>query len=189
MPRRAIPLITGQYYHLYNRGHNRASIFFEPDNFTFFLQRLRRYVAPEHARVIAYVLMPNHYHLLIKAQTDHLSHAMQLFGISYTKAMNTRFHRSGALFQGAFQSKLVDQDAYLLHLSRYIHLNPVRARLVQHPQDWMYFSYREYLGIRDGTLPQPQAVLNQFDNVNDYCTFVESYTAKDREHIQPFLFP
>jgi putative transposase len=188
MPRRAIPLITGCCYHLYNRGHNRASIFFEPDNFTFFLHRLRRYVAREHASVIAYVLMPNHYHLLVQAQTDRLSHAMQLLGISYTKAINTRFHRSGALFQGAFQSKLVNHDAYLLHLSRYIHLNPVRARLVWHPEDWQYSSYLDYVGLREGTLPQHEAVLSQFNNQNDYRAFVETYTAQDREYIQPFLF-
>jgi REP element-mobilizing transposase RayT len=101
--------------------------------------------------VITYVLMPNHYHLLIQARTDSLSHAMQLFGISYTKAINKRFQRTGVLLQGAFQAKLVDRDNYLLHLSRYIHLNPVRAGLVQHPEDWNYSSYRDYVGLRNGT--------------------------------------
>jgi REP element-mobilizing transposase RayT len=151
MPRRTVPLIAGRHYHLYNRGHNRAQIFFEPENYTFFLRQLRTYVAAKHAHVITYVLMPNHYHLLIQARTDSLSHAMQLFGISYTKAINKRFQRTGVLLQGAFQAKLVDRDNYLLHLSRYIHLNPVRAGLVQHPEDWNYSSYRDYVGLRNGT--------------------------------------
>ena len=90
MPRRAVPLIAGHYYHVYNRGNNRAPIFFEAESYRFFLWQLREFVVPFHARVIAYALMPNHYHLLIQAQTDALSHAMQLFGISYAKAINKR---------------------------------------------------------------------------------------------------
>jgi REP element-mobilizing transposase RayT len=104
------------------------------ENYLFFLHRLRRYLVPEHAQVLAYVLMSNHYHLLIQAVTDDLSHAMQLFGISYTKAINKRFGRTGTLFQGTFKAKLVDRDEYLLHLSRYLHLNPVQAGLVQSPE-------------------------------------------------------
>src|SRR5258708_25638612 len=99
MPRRTVPLIAGHYYHLYNRGNNRAPIFFEQENYFFFLRQLREYVVQEDAHVIAYVLMPNHYHLLVQARTDRLSHAMQLFGISYTKAINKRFDRVGAVFQ------------------------------------------------------------------------------------------
>ena len=87
---------------------------------------------------------------------------MQNFAISYTKAMNERYHRAGSLFQGAFQARLVDKDEYLLHLSRYIHLNPVQAGLVKQPQDWVYSSYQEYIGLRKGTLPRPEIVLAQF---------------------------
>ena len=189
MPRREVRLIAGQYYHLYNRGHNRARIFFEPENYAFFLRRLREYVVPKHACVIAYMLIANHYHLLVRLQTDNLSHAMQLLGISYTKAINTRFQRTGALFQGAFQAKLIDRDEYLLHLSRYIHLNPVRAGLVQRAEDWPYSSYSDYLGLRNGTLPQPQLVLDHFASRADYQAFVEAYAPQDRETIAHLLFP
>src|SRR5688572_24256980 len=112
MPRRTIPLIAGNYYHLYNRGHNRDTIYFEPENYLFFLRRLREYVTSEHASVIAYALMPNHFHLMIQAQTDNVSHAMQLLSISYTKAINARYARTGAVFQGAFQAKPIDRDEY-----------------------------------------------------------------------------
>jgi REP element-mobilizing transposase RayT len=203
MPRRTVPLVEGHFYHLYNRGHNRSPIFFEPANYAFFLQRLREYVVPANALAIAYVLMPNHYHLMIQATTNNVSHAMQLFAISYTKAINKRFDRVGALFQGAFHAIEVDRDEYLLHLSRYIHLNPVRARLVRHPRDWAFSSYPDYVGLREGTSPSPAAVLRQFARPSQisevsetseilrcrdvYAKFVESYAANDRKIIAHLL--
>lgn len=75
MPRRTVPLIAGSFYHLYNRGHNRAPIFFENENYRFMLQELREFVVKD-ALIVAYVLMPNHYHLLVRAESDKLSHAM-----------------------------------------------------------------------------------------------------------------
>jgi REP-associated tyrosine transposase len=208
MPRRTVPLLAGHYYHLYNRGNNRGPIFFQQENYAFFLRQLREHVVAKDAQVIAYVLMPNHYHLLVQAATDDLSHAMQLFGISYTKAINKRFERVGALFQGAFRAKEVDQDEYLLHLSRYIHLNPVRAGLVQQPQQWLFSSYSDYIGQRNGTLPRSAVVLGQFavkapasqtsevletsevwaEARRRYKAFVESYLPDKREVIAHLLF-
>ena len=188
MPRRDTRLVSGQYYHLYNRGHNRRRVFFDQDNYDFFLRGLRRFVVREAASIVAYVLMPNHYHMLIRAETDDCSRAMQRLGISYTKAINKRFQRTGALFQGAFQAKLVDRDEYLAHLSRYLHLNPLRAGLVRRAEEWAYSSYREYIGLRKGTLPQTEIVLAQFRSAADYRTFVESYVTPDRDVISHLLF-
>jgi REP element-mobilizing transposase RayT len=196
-------LVSGCYYHFYNRGHNRAPIFFEQANYAFFLTRLREYIAPKHAQILAYVLMPNHYHLLLRAESNDLSHAMQLFGISYTKAINKRFERVGTVFQGAFRAKHVDQDEYLLHLSRYIHLNPVRARLVSQPHAWAFSSYCEYVGLRNGTLPQPELVLQELAQTSEvsktsevwlpaarkrYQAFVDAYLPCDRQKIACLLF-
>ncbi|WP_287706938.1 MULTISPECIES: transposase [unclassified Microcystis] len=145
MPYRQNIFQPGQYYHIYNRGNNRQDIFFERENYLFFLRLVRKYLL-ETLDVIAYCLMPNHYHLLIQLKKAELSAAMQAFSLSYTKAINRRYGRVGSLFQGRFQAILVNDTEYLLNLSRYIHCNPVKAGLVSQPQEWEFSSFREYVG-------------------------------------------
>lgn len=195
MPRRIVPLVPQQYYHVYNRGHNKDKIFFELKNYKFFLNRFRKYVAGNHAQVIAYVLMPNHYHFLLEISSEDFSIAMQKFSISYVKSINKRYNRTGSLFEGAFQARRIDRNEYLLHLPRYIHLNPVLAGLVRHPEDWVYSSYREYIGLRNGTLPRPDIILSQFQTsqtseiseisevYRQYQLFVEDYRLEELDSI------
>ena len=175
MPRRSVDLVAGECYHLYNRGNNRQPIFYERDNHLFFLRRLREYLIPI-LDIAAYCLMPTHYHLLVLLKEADLSHRMQLFSIAYTKAMNKRYDRVGALFQGAFRVRHVEDDGYLAQLSCYIHLNPVMGGLVERPEDWEFSSYREYIGLRRGTLPKPEIVLSQFASPQAYREFVEDFT-------------
>ena len=133
---RKTPLISEHYYHIYNRGGNFEHIFFQTENWLYFLRRLRRYCNPLLGAIIAYCLMPNHYHLLIHLKTDEFSqNVMQPFSVSYTKAINKQQGRVGPLFQGPFQAKIADKNEYLLHLSRYIHLTPVSAGLVGTAED------------------------------------------------------
>ena len=172
---RTTRLSPGQYYHLYNRGVNRQPIFFCDENWLFFVRRLRHYFNPELAEIIAYCLMPNHYHLLVYVKCEDAGReVMQPFTVSYTKAINKQQQRSGHLFQGPFEAKHVNRDAYLKWLTRYIHLNPVEAGLVAAPADWVYSSYREYIGLRQGTLPSPEIVVSQFPSIEAYREFVES---------------
>jgi hypothetical protein len=131
--------------------------------------------------------MPNHFHLLLCPADDQFSRHMQRFSISYTKAINKRFDRVGALFQGKFQALLVDRNETLLHLSRYVHLNPVEAGLVKRAQDWEFSSYREYVGLRPGTLPRPGVILSQFPTSDGYRRFVESYEPADKGIISRLL--
>ena len=182
-----ITYIPGHYYHIYNRGVNRQPIFFTNRNWGFFIQRLREYFTEETAIIIAYCLMPNHYHLLIQVICDDFGKTvMQPFSTSYTKAINEEQTRVGSLFQGRYKGRHVDKDGYLLHLSRYIHRNPVTAKLVPHPADWHYSSYRDYVGMRQGTLPQPDVVLSQFASVADYAAYVEE--GDDDPEIKHLLF-
>jgi putative transposase len=193
MPRRTTPLISGEYYHVYNRGNNRQDVFFERRNYLLFLWSVRKYLLNATdlgagVTIVAYCLMPNHFHLLMHLLDDHFSRRMQRLSISFTKALNTRYNRVGALFQGQFQAILVDTDEYLLHLSRYIHLNPVAAGLVARPQDWDFSSYREYTGTRSGTLVTPDIVLGQFGSRAEYSRFVDAYKPVDHKQIKHLLF-
>jgi REP element-mobilizing transposase RayT len=203
MPRREIAFQPGEYYHLYNRGVNRERIFFEPENYVFFLRRLREHLMPV-LEVVAYCLMPTHYHLLVQVKqtpqtsevsktsevsdaSARISAAMMRLAVSYTKAVNKRYERVGPLFQGAFQARHVERDEYLVHLSRYIHLNPWAAGHVGHAEEWAYSSYPDYLGLRQGTLPAPGAVLGQFSSLNAYRQFVEGHASETEERIARLL--
>lgn len=207
MPRREVELGEGEHYHLYNRGNNREPIFLERENYLFFLRLVDQYLLPV-LDVVAYCLMPTHYHLLvlIRKQTSEpsknpevshngrglgispVSSGMMRFSVSYTKAMNKRYGRVGSVFQGAFQAKRVDSDAYLVHLSRYLHLNPVLAGYSTVPEEWEFSSYPEYIGLRAGRLPNPQVVLSLFPSREAYREFVESYVAADQQTVKHLLF-
>jgi REP element-mobilizing transposase RayT len=173
MPFRTTAFEVGEYYHVYNRGCNREPIFATSDNYLYFLTRMRDYLAPGPAEVIAYCLMPNHYHLLVRLTSGDFSAAMHKLSVSYAKAFNKQRGRVGPLFQGPFRAIHVDKDEYLLELSRYIHLNPVAAGLITRPEDWAYSSYPEYIGVRSGTLPTPGVVLERIGSADRYRAFVE----------------
>ncbi len=175
MPRRQVIFQADNYYHIYNRGNNRQLIFFERDNYLYFLRQLKKHLIPNSVDIIAYCLMPNHYHLLVYLKTDHFSKLMQAFSLSYTKAINKRHERLGSLFQGRFQAIHVDGEEYLLHLTRYIHLNPVKANLVEKAEDWEFSSYQEYIDLRKGSLPKIDIIRSQFHSADDYSKFVEDW--------------
>lgn len=189
MPYRQVEFRAGHCYHLYNRGVNRQPIFFCDENWGYFIKRVRHYFLPELVDILAYCLMPTHYHMLVYLKSDDLSkQIMQPFALSYTKAVNKQQGRLGPLFQGPFQATWVDKDGYLLHLSRYIHMNPVTAGSVEHPEQWAFSSYRDYVGLRGGSLPVVGVVLSQFPSHQAYRKFVESYRDEDVKIIEHLLF-
>lgn len=186
MPRREIPFLPDQYYHIYNRGNNRQAVFFERANYLYFLKGLKKYIVP-YVDILVYSLMPTHYHVLgrVKTQTSEglktsevsrqVSLAMQKFGISYTKAINKRFSRVGALFQGQFQGKPVQTYAHLLNLCIYIHANPVKDGLVRLPEEWEYSNYLEWMGLRNGTLVKREFILEHFGSPEEYKLLISNY--------------
>ncbi len=187
MPRRQVTFAIGNYYHIYNRGNNRELIFFEKENYIYFLRQLRNHLTTKGVDIIAYCLMPNHYHLLIYLQTEQFSQRMHTFTLSYTKAINQRYQRTGSLFQGRFQAILVNTAEYLLHLTRYIHLNPVEAGLVKKAEDWDFSSYQEYINLRNGNLLKLDHIKSQLQSANAYRDFLEEQ-AKSDQLIQHLTF-
>ncbi len=155
MPRRHIQFLAENYYHIFNRWNNQQKIFLEPENYRFFLERLHRYYAPVNIDLIAYRLMPNHFHLLIYLQREvDFSNIMRSFSVSYIKSFNRWHQRVGHLFQGDFQARLINADNYLSHVCRYIHLNPVKAKLVKFPEDWKYSDYRAWIENKNSDFSQ-----------------------------------
>src|SRR5215212_225178 len=177
MPRRQTPFASDVYYHFYNRGNNRQAIFFESDNYLYFLSGIKKYLVPV-VNIVAYCLMPTHYHILVrvKPQTSEVSlqvsRAMQKFLISYAKAINKRFERVGSLFQGQFQAKPIQTYPHLLNLCVYIHANPVKDGLVALPEDWIYSNYLEWLGERNGKLVDQEFIQEHFGSPVEYQELV-----------------
>jgi len=166
--------ISGQYYHIYNRGVEKRKIFASDENYRFLLRRIKEFLPAYPITFIVYCLMPNHYHFLIRAEEDGgVSLFLQRLFNSYTQAFNKQENRSGTLFEGRAKSKLIDETSYLFHIARYIHLNPVLAGLVKKPEDWQYSNYREFIGLRQGTLYDAAFVREQFGTPQEYRKFVE----------------
>ena len=113
---------------------------------------------------------------------------MQPFLLAYTNAFNKRYGRIGALFQGRCKARYVGKNEYLLHLSRYIHLNPVTAGLVKKAENWEFSSYRDYLGLRTGSILNPKIVLDQFHFPEEYRDFVEEALEIQEPGLNDLLF-
>ena len=195
MPRRAVPFLPDQYYHFYNRGNNRQQVFFQRDNYLYFLRGIKKYLC-EQMDIIAYCLMPTHYHILVKVKSSlpdastsesskAVSLAMQKFGISYTKAINKRFNRVGALFQGQFKGKPVQKYNHLLNLCVYIHANPVKDGLVELPEEWEYSNYLEWMHLREGKLVNHGFISKHFEAPEAYKMLVMDYIATTTPEWKP----
>ena len=166
----------GMYYHIYNRGAHQTSIFREPGNYLFVIDKLKEYSHKNHLTVIAYCLMPTHYHICVRQDgAEPAGNLPQYVFNSYTKAYNLKYAHSGTLFEGRFRAKLIQTTGHLLHLCRYIHGNPVKDGLVANPADWQYSNYLEWIGLRNGTLVDHDFIEHQFDNGKEYQQFLFQY--------------
>jgi REP element-mobilizing transposase RayT len=134
-------------YHVTSRGDRREDIFEDDEDRLLFLANLEKVVSQFNWLCHAWCLMDNHYHLLIQTPDGNLSKGMRQLNGVYTQATNRRYQRAGHLFQGRFKAILVDSDSYLLELSRYVVLNPLRAGMVRKVADWPWSSYRVSVGL------------------------------------------
>jgi REP element-mobilizing transposase RayT len=153
------------------------TIFREPENYRFVTGRIKHYVKVFDLSVIAYCLMPNHYHLLVRQDGLHSAGLLpQRVFNSYSKAFNKRYGYSGTLFERRFQAKCIERDTHLIHLCRYIHANPVKNGLVSDPAEWPYSNYLEWIGERDSELVDRAFVREQFTALGGlYRDFVREY--------------
>ena len=136
----------GAFYHVINRGNAGEDIFKSNRDRERFLEYLEAASERFSIRVHTYCLMTNHFHLLVETPEANLSRAVQWINVSYAVYFNIKRRRHGHLFQGRFKSLLVDADEYLKHLSRYIHLNPVRAKMVESASEYPWSSYSFFIG-------------------------------------------
>ena len=175
----------GAFYHVTARGNERKKIFLSKCDHEKFLQYIGE--ARDKYRFIlhAYVIMGNHYHLIIETPEGNLSRIMHYINSSYTTYTNVKRKRNGHLFQGRYKSIIVDKDSYLLELSRYIHLNPVRAKMAQHPGEYLYSSYRSYASNESAYILSTETILDMLGGDpttarERYRSFVESAITDDK---------
>lgn len=136
-------------YHVMLRGVNRQDIFFDDGDYQRFLDILAQKKSEQQYEVYGYCLMSNHVHILLHEKTDTISRIMSRVGTSYAWWHNQKYERSGHVFQGRYRSECVENNAYLLTVVRYIHNNPVKARIVRAAEDYRWSSSRVYYGYAD----------------------------------------
>jgi putative transposase len=160
------------FYHVMNRGLERRVIFKEKDDYRAFLRILIN-LWPRYKFIIhSYCLMPNHYHFLIETPRANLAQIMRGMNGLYTQTFNRRYNRVGPLFQGRYKALLIDKDAYALHLSRYIHLNPLKAKLTERLEDYEWSSFPIFLGKKEPKIfLETQWLLSQIGNPNAFRRF------------------
>lgn len=206
MPGRNIPLVNDQIYHIVNRGINAQPVFFHSNDyeraieimayyqnlqisnrFSFF-KRLNREERDRiissfkkekdvYVEIISYCFMPNHIHILLRQmREDGISNFMSKFANSYTRYVNTKNKRFGPLFQGKFKAVRIETDEQLLHVMRYIHLNPYTSYLVKNIsslENYRYSSYNEYMVLDKGIgICKKDIIMSHFKDIKSYRKFI-----------------
>jgi len=191
MARRNVPFLPNQYYHIYNRGAHRMDIFRDDADYLFLLKLIKEQAQRCNIAIIAYCLMCNHYHFLLRQNGEiQVSRFMQAVFNVYTKTFNSRHAHSGTLFEGPFWAIYVDRTEYLWHLCRYIHRNPLESGLVTNPDQWIYSNYLEFIGERNGVLVDRELIKINFCTPEEYRGFVLDYVPpeKTQKELRHYLF-
>lgn len=177
----------GAFYHVTSRGNEGRKVFFSKSDYEKFLDYLKLAQEKFSYLLHAYVLMTNHYHLLIETPLANLNRIMHYINSSYTNYVNLKRGHRGHLFQGRYKAILVDRDHYLVELSRYMHLNPVRAQIMKRPQDYPYSSYQAFISKGEGGIVYRDLVLGMMGRdqrraTRLYKDFVESAMGNKMEN-------
>ena len=179
-------LTFGETYHIYNKAISHEKLFIISDDYSYFLKKLNRYILPI-ANIIAYCLVPNHFHLLVTIKDEEnipesllkknkenpnqlISKSFSNFFNSYTRSFNIVHHRAGRLFLYPFKRILVDNDGYFVCLINYIHRNPVHHGLTTNYSDWKYSSYNAYISEKSTHINRKKG-LSLFSSLEEFILF------------------
>ena len=173
-------MYPGNYYHIYNRGINKQLIFFEEENYYYFLRLFKKYVS-EFVDVFAYCLMPNHFHFFIRVKEipfftkpeeglSIVEKSFRDFFISYSKSINKKYQRTGALFQYRFKRKVVNDLSYYTWLIFYIHHNPIKSNVCNSFEGWKYSSYNAIVNKQETNILRTE-IIKWFGDLQSFQDF------------------
>ncbi|PIR07001.1 MAG: hypothetical protein COV55_01075 [Candidatus Komeilibacteria bacterium CG11_big_fil_rev_8_21_14_0_20_36_20] len=152
MPNKPRNFFPNTIHHIYNRAVEKRTIFYTEQDYTYFLEKALFYKEKTHVKILAYCVMPNHWHFLLqepdltsKVESSAISRFISLLSNSYSKYFNIHKEHSGRIFAGSFKSKLVEDDNYLETVISYINLNPLKHKLTKNINDWLYSSHYDYI--------------------------------------------
>lgn len=166
----------GASYHITSRGNRRGDIFYDNNDRLAYLDLLEETRMRYPFYLHAYCLMTNHIHLQIETINDHPQHMMKMLNSLYAINFNKRHRLVGHVFQGRYGAELIHTNEYMLEASKYIHLNPVEAKLVPRPSDYRWSSYATYVSRQTNPLVTTHKILSLFPEPNQehYRAYVES---------------
>ncbi len=164
----------GAIYHIMCRGNHRHEIFRDDEDRQVYLENLLWAKRNHNCSILSYCLMTNHVHLQVETTDVPIWKMMKQLNMMFAIFFNRKYNFVGYLFQGRYRDELIETDAYNLEISRYIHLNPVNANMVEAPLDYPWSSYQDFLGTRKGKLVSPEKILGYFPN-HDPTTLYQRY--------------
>ena len=166
----------GGIYHLFNRGCDRRNIFLRESNYRLFLKKMRLSKENYNLDVIAYCLMPNHFHLLVRQNSETtISKWIQKVLNGYVQSFNKQNDRKGTLFEGSTKPRLINSEEYLANIIHYLHYNPVKAKLVKHPSDWTHSSFKIWNSKVESSMIPLELRKDLFTSTEEYKRIYEEY--------------
>ncbi len=176
MPKKKRIWYPGAVYHIMCRGNRRGDIFREEEDYSAYLAILEQVQEKYGFILYSYCLMTNHVHLQMETGDVDIGHIMRSVNLFFTKYFNNKYNLVGHLFQGRYKGEIIDKDAYTLQTSRYIHLNPVKAKMIEKALDYPWSSYDIYMGNRQSPLVDEGKILRYFQDCSRalYKEYVEN---------------
>lgn len=156
MARQARKISPTGYYHIMMRGNNKEKIFIKANQKLYFIELMKKLGTEEAIEIAAYCLMDNHVHIVVKGEVDDLSTIIKRINIKYAMKYNKETNRIGHVFQDRYKSEVVADEPYLLQVVRYVHNNPVKAKIINNSKEYKWSSYREYISGKINVISQKQ---------------------------------